>query len=114
MLGEDPRENPLREHSQINERWRTECNLHKWLLCEAHNYQNLRGPSSSLEVLVRHLPFVFEIRPQGEGKGIQAYILVPITHLKPRVLDLIWRDETDHSSRRGGIRLTHINIHNFM
>ena len=27
---------------------------------------------------------VFEIRPQGDGKGIQASMLVPITLLKPR------------------------------
>ena len=42
------------------------------------------------EVLVTHLHSVIEIRPQGEGEGIQAYILVPITRLKPRALDLTW------------------------
>ena len=76
---------------RMNEGWRAECNLRKLLLCEAHCYQNLRGPSSFHEVLVTPLLPVIEIRPQSEGKGIQAHILVSITRLKPRALDLTWR-----------------------
>ena len=53
---------------------------------------------------------VFGMRPQGEGKGIQASVLVPITRLKPQ-------GSTSPGERRNrpllsawGLRLTHKNI----
>ena len=104
---------PLQEHGQPNEGWRAERNPREWSLCATHHYQNQsRSPSSSHEVLATLFLLAIEIRPQGEGKGIQASILVPITRLKPRAL-------TSPRERRNRplltawcIRLTHSNIHN--
>ena len=75
-------------------------------------YQNQSRGSSSLEVLVTHLPPVIEIRPQGEGKGNQASMLVPITRLKPRALDLTWRKTKPTTPLGVGVRLTQSNNHN--
>ena len=40
-------------------------------------------------------------KPEGNGKGIQATVLVPITPLRTGALKILEKDETDHSSRRG-------------
>ena len=73
-----------------------------FIVCDTTSPGSLHEARRHTRELVTIFLLVIVIRPQGEGKGIQAYMLVPITRLKPQVLDLNWaKDETDHCSRRG-------------
>ena len=53
---------------------------------------------------------VFGIRPQSDGKGIQASMLVTITRLKPRGLTSPGERRNRPLLSAWGLRLTHITI----